>query len=128
VATTTTAAAAAATVKVATNATVGQPVLVDANGMSLYLFVPDGTSTTSKVPAAVTANWPALIAAGATNAGTGLDASKLTTAAQPDGNKQVAYNGHLLYLFVGDKAPGDAAGQGLGGNWYLVSAAGDRLG
>ena len=40
--------------------------------------------------------------------------------------RQVAYNGHLLYTFVGDKAAGDANGQGLGNIWFAVSASGDK--
>ena len=50
-----------------------------------------------------------------------------TVAAQADGTQQLAYNGHLLYLFVGDKAAGDANGQGLGGIWYVLSASGDKI-
>jgi predicted lipoprotein with Yx(FWY)xxD motif len=92
------------------------------------LFIPDGPSTVSQVPAGIKANWPAVTVSGAPTAGTGLDAAKLVAAAQPDGTNQVAYNGHLLYTFSGDKAPGDAAGQGLGGSWYVLSAAGDKVG
>ena len=45
---------------------------------------------------------------------------------QPNGVQQVAYNGHLLYTFVADTKPGDAAGQGLGGVWFAVLATGDK--
>ena len=86
------------------------------------MFVPDGTSTTSKVPAAIQANWPPVTASGASTVGTGLDQSKVA------GTTQVSYNGHLLYTFVGDKAAGDANGQGLGNVWYAVSASGDKAG
>ncbi len=48
-------------------------------------------------------------------------------APQADGTQQLAYNGHLLYLFVGDKAAGDANGQGLGGIWYVLSASGAQI-
>jgi predicted lipoprotein with Yx(FWY)xxD motif len=41
---------------------------------------------------------------------------------------QVAYNGHLLYTFLNDVAPGDAKGQDLGDAWYVVSPAGDQVG
>jgi predicted lipoprotein with Yx(FWY)xxD motif len=122
------ATSSAATVALATNATVGSQVLVDAKGKSVYLYVPDGTSTTSLVPAGIKANWPAVTVASSATAGTGLDAAKLTTAAQPDGTMQVLYNGHLLYNFAGDTAAGDAKGQGLGGIWYLLSATGDKVG
>jgi hypothetical protein len=40
---------------------------------------------------------------------------------------QVTYNGHPLYYFEGDSAPGQTNGEGLmgfGAEWNLVSAAG----
>jgi predicted lipoprotein with Yx(FWY)xxD motif len=121
------AAAASATVGEADNATIKQKILVDSAGMTLYLFEPDGTSKTSTVPAGIKANWPAVVAApGTATGGPGIDASKLTVVPQPDGTKQVAYNGHLLYTFISDTAPGDAKGQDLGGAWYVVTPAGDK--
>ena len=122
------AAAASATVGEADNATIGQKILVDSAGMTIYLFEPDGTSQTSTVPAAIKANWPAVVATGSAVAGPGLDSSKLTVVTQPDGTKQVAYNGHLLYTFISDTAPGQATGQDLGGKWYVVSPSGDQVG
>lgn len=93
--------------------------------MTVYLYDPDGTSTTSQVPAGIKANWPPVTATD-TTVGTGLDASKFKVETQPDGTKQVAYNGHLLYYFVGDKAAGDANGQGLAGVWYVLTADGNK--
>jgi predicted lipoprotein with Yx(FWY)xxD motif len=117
------------TVSLAANPTVGQPVLVDAKGMTLYLFVPDGTGTKTKVPAQFKPNWPQLTATGDPVAGTGLDAAKLSVHTQSDGTQQVAYNSHLLYTFINDKAPGDANGQGLGpNNWFVLDANGNPIG
>jgi predicted lipoprotein with Yx(FWY)xxD motif len=120
------AAAGSATVIAATNATIGQSILENSAGMTIYLFEPDGTATTSAVPAGIKANWPAVVATGTPVAGPGLDASKLTVVPQPDGTQQVAYNGHLLYTFISDVAPGDAKGQDLGGVWYVVTPTGDK--
>lgn len=123
------AAAGNATVAVADNSAVGQKILVNSAGMTIYLFVPDGTSTTSQVPEGIKANWPAVVAEnGDAVAGSGLDASKLKVEAQPDGTQQLSYNGHLLYTFLSDTAPGDAKGQDLGGAWYVLSPAGDQVG
>jgi predicted lipoprotein with Yx(FWY)xxD motif len=121
--------AAGATLSAATNSKLGKQIVVDSAGMTVYLFVPDGTSKTSKVPSAVKANWPAVKGpSSAPTVGAGLDQSKVAADMQADGSDQVAYGGHLLYTFSGDKAPGDANGQGLGGNWYAVSPAGNRVG
>jgi predicted lipoprotein with Yx(FWY)xxD motif len=114
-------------VAVATNATIGQPILVDGQGLTVYMFEPDGTNTTSQVPAAIAANWPPVAVTGSPTAGDGADQSLLGSATQADGSSQATYNGHLIYTFAGDSAPGDAAGQGLGGVWFVLSAAGDKI-
>ena len=116
-----------ATLSVATNAKVGQLILVDANGKTVYLYVPDGNSTTSKVGASIKANWPPVLVKGTPVAGTGVDASKLAAQTQPDGTQQLSYAGHLLYNFSGDSAPGTANGQGLGSIWYVLSPAGTQI-
>jgi predicted lipoprotein with Yx(FWY)xxD motif len=122
----TTPPAAKATLTAQTNAKLGKQIIVDAAGKTVYLYVPDGASTTSKVPAALKAAWPPVVASGAVIAGTGLTAAKLASDRQGDGSQQVAYNGHLLYTFANDKAPGDATGQGLGGIWFALTPAGDK--
>jgi predicted lipoprotein with Yx(FWY)xxD motif len=124
----TSAAGAGGALKTATNAKVGKQIVVDGSGMTVYMFTPDGTSKTSTVPAGIKANWPAVKATGAATAGAGLDQSKLTVDMQADGTGQLAYAGHLLYTFVGDKAAGDANGQGLGSVWFVLSPAGDKIG
>jgi predicted lipoprotein with Yx(FWY)xxD motif len=47
-----------------------------------------------------------------------------------DGNRQVTYAGHPVYLFSGDQNPGDTNGEGVvafGASWYAVSPAGDQI-
>jgi predicted lipoprotein with Yx(FWY)xxD motif len=128
--TTTTAAAASsgATLGTATNSTIGQQILVDSSGRTVYLFMPDGSSKTTTVPAAIKANWPPVKSTATPTVGAGLDQSKIAADTQADGSDQVAYGGHLLYTFAGDKAAGDAKGQGLGGFWYVLSPAGTKIG
>jgi predicted lipoprotein with Yx(FWY)xxD motif len=117
------------TVSLAANATIGQKVLVDAHGMTLYLFVPDGTGTQTQVPAEFKPNWPQLTATGAPTAASGLDMTKLGVQKQTDGTQQVTYNSHLLYTFINDKDPGDANGQALGpNNWFVLGADGNPIG
>lgn len=109
-----------------TNSKLGQPIIVDAAGKTVYMYVPDGSSTTSKVPAALAALWPPVVVSGAVIAGPGLAVAKLASDRQADGKTQVAYNGHLLYTFSNDKAPGDATGQALGNVWYVLTPAGAK--
>jgi predicted lipoprotein with Yx(FWY)xxD motif len=94
----------------------------------VYLYAPDGASTTSTVSAGLKTAWPPVVATGSPTVGSGLDQSKLAANAQPDGTSIVSYNGHLLYTFSGDAAAGDAKGQGLGSVWYVLSASGEMIG
>jgi predicted lipoprotein with Yx(FWY)xxD motif len=122
---TTAATTGGASVALASVGTFGQ-VLVDANGMSLYLFTKDAGGTSACTGACAT-NWPAAVVSGTPSAGAGLDASKLSTLKRDDGTTQLVYNGHPLYTFAGDAAAGQAGGQGSGGIWFLVNAAGDQV-
>lgn len=104
-------------------------ILVDGNGMTLYLLTGDSPDSSICADACATA-WPPLTAAGNANAGDGVDSSKLGTISRADGSTQVTYNGHPLYYFVKDQAPGDVNGQGIdkfGGIWYVVSPSGDAI-
>jgi predicted lipoprotein with Yx(FWY)xxD motif len=100
----------------------GGPVdyLADPTGRTLYVFPGDTVGTASSAPvsactdAACLSAWPVFSAAAGTLP-TGLDPAKLTSFTRPDGTKQSAFDGHPLYYFVGDTAPGAASGQGADG-------------
>jgi predicted lipoprotein with Yx(FWY)xxD motif len=120
-------ASAAATVALA-DSSMGA-ILVDGQGLSLYLLTADSSDQSVCTDACATA-WPPLVTKGETTAGTGVDASLLSTLTRADGEVQVTYNGHPLYTFKGDHAPGDVAGEGIesfGGTWYLISAGGEPI-
>ena len=121
--------AAVAGLKSAQNAKVNQKIVVSSDGgVTMYMYEPDGTAKTSTVPAAIRSNWPAVVASDPANVKIeGLDPSKLGVAPQPDGAKQLTFNGHLLYKYVGDAVAGDANGQGLGGIWFVLSEAGNKV-
>lgn len=44
----------------------------------------------------------------------------LGVTTRTDGTKQVTYGGHPLYYYLGDTAPGQTKGQGVGGVWFLI--------
>ena len=92
------------------------------------MFLQD-TGDTSTCTGDCAATWPALVAKGEVKAGGGggVDESLLGTSARDDGTMQVTYNGHPLYYFSGDQAPGDTNGQGIGDIWFVVSPAGDAI-
>jgi predicted lipoprotein with Yx(FWY)xxD motif len=109
----------------------GEPgtFLVDSKGRSLYLFEAD-KSDKSTCNDACAAAWPPLTTTGAPTAGTGVKASLLGTSKRDDGTMEVTYNGHPLYYFANDTAPGDTKGQGVdgfGAEWYVVGPGGKAV-
>jgi predicted lipoprotein with Yx(FWY)xxD motif len=101
-------------------------VLVDQDGMTLYMFVPDqkqGGQPTCYDDCAQA--WPAL--EGEASAGEGIDESLLGTAERKDGTEQVTYSDLPLYHFSGDESAGDLNGQGLSDVWWVVDPAGDPI-
>jgi predicted lipoprotein with Yx(FWY)xxD motif len=117
------ASAAAAGGALQTASVGGTQVLTNAKGFVLYWFVPD-TSTTSKCTGSCATYWPPV--AGPATAGSGITGT-LSTITRSDGTKQVSYDGHPLYTYAGDGAPGLAKGNGLnasGGLWYEMTVSG----
>jgi|HubBroStandDraft_5_1064220.scaffolds.fasta_scaffold275671_2 predicted lipoprotein with Yx(FWY)xxD motif len=101
----------------------GKVVLTNAKGLTLYWFVPD-TSTTSKCTGSCATYWPPV--PGPATAGSGVT-GKLGTITRSGGALQVTYDGHPLYTYAGDTAPGQAKGNGVnasGGLWYEMTASG----
>ncbi len=99
-------------------------ILVQGGGFTVYLTEADTGSTSTCLDTCADA-WPPLT--GEVEVGEGVDAALLGTTTRPDGSEQITYNGHPLYLFSGDTAPGDTTGQGVGDVWYVVDAEGNAV-
>lgn len=103
-------------------------IIVDDEGMTLYMFVPDqeedGEPTCYEDCAAT---WPPLEATGDLQAGEGLDPSLLGSVERTDGITQVTYNNLPLYNFSGDEAAGETNGQGLNDVWWVMSPDGEPI-
>ena len=100
----------------------GTTVLTNAKGFTLYSFAPD-TPASSKCYGSCAAYWPPVT--GTTAAGQGLP-GRVATITRTGGARQLTYNGHPLYTYVGDTAPGQARGNNLnlnGGLWHEVPAS-----
>jgi predicted lipoprotein with Yx(FWY)xxD motif len=102
-------------------------VLVDAEGMTVYLFTPDEGGTASTCYGSCEAAWPPVLSEGRPTAGEGASSSALGTTKRKDGSTQVTYEGHPLYTFSGDEAPGEANGQELDGTWFALDEAGTAV-
>lgn len=97
-------------------------------GMTVYLFTVDPAGGASACTEDCAGAWPPVFAEGEVTAGEGVDPALLGTAPRDDGpGDQVTYNGHRLYLYSGDAAPGDVNGNGVGDVWWPVTAAGEPV-
>jgi predicted lipoprotein with Yx(FWY)xxD motif len=100
----------------------GATVLTTSKGFTLYSFAPD-TSTKSNCNGACAQNWPPVHGPATASGVKGT----FGTIKRSDGSVQATFDGHPLYAFVGDTAPGQAKGNGLnaaGGLWHEVTTSG----
>jgi predicted lipoprotein with Yx(FWY)xxD motif len=103
--------------------------LTAGSGRAVYLWAQDGMNM-SACSGACAAAWPPVPATGTLTATGGAKASDLGTITRSDGTKQVTYDGHPLYYFVGDSAAGQTNGQGsdnFGAKWWLVGSSGAKI-
>ena len=101
----------------------GVTVLTNSKGITLYWFAPD-SPTKSACYGSCAAYWPPVY--GAQKAGPGVTGT-LGTIRRSDGTIQATYDGHPLYTYIGDSAPGQATGNNInlnGGLWHEVLASG----
>ncbi len=118
----------APTVQLGSSADLGS-FLVDANGMTLYLFTKD-TPGVSNCSGDCLAKWPALVVPEGQQPtlAPGIP-GRLGVIQRPDDSTyQVVYNGMPLYYWVDDKQPGDTTGQNVGEVWFVVKPADVSLG
>ena len=100
----------------------GATVLTNAQGFTLYSFAPD-TATKSNCNGTCAQNWPPVKGPVTASGVSGT----FGTIKRADGSVQATFDGHPLYAFVGDTAPGQNKGNGLnaaGGLWHEVTTSG----
>ena len=100
-------------------------LLTNARGLTLYSFAPDSPAT-SACYGSCAAYWPPV--PGNASAGPGVTGT-ISTIKRTGGSTQATYDGHPLYTYIGDSAPGQDSGNNLdlnGGLWrdVPVTAAG----
>lgn len=115
-----------ATTLMTADSTLGE-IVTDADGKTLYMFDNDtqGSGESSCTGECLT-NWPPLTTEGDAPAVKGVT-GEVGTIETADGSTQVTLNGWPLYYFAGDAAAGDVNGQGVGGIWWVLSPAGERM-
>ncbi len=120
------AAAASGAVLGVSESSLGQ-IVVDAKGMTVYMFDKDTQGATSSVCSGQCAtSWPAVDVDSANVQVDGVT-GKLGTITGVDGKTQLTLNGWPLYYYAGDSAAGDVTGQGVGNVWWVLSPTGERM-
>lgn len=105
-------------------------ILVDHNGLALYLFTHDraGHDTCAKISGCL-AVWPAFTTTTRPTAGPGVNARLLGTI-KVGSRLQVTYAGHPLYEYAQSSFPGFTSYIGtaeFGGDWDAVSVTGRAI-
>jgi predicted lipoprotein with Yx(FWY)xxD motif len=98
-------------------------VLTTAKGLTVYTFAADTTPGKSSCYGSCAAYWPPVTG---TPSAAGITGT-FGTITRTDGTKQVTWNGHPLYTYVGDHGPGTASGNNLtinGGLWKEITVSG----
>lgn len=97
-----------------------QMILTNAQGMTLYYFTAD-SATSAACTGTCAQTWPPLLFKGSgTPTSSASLPGTLSVFASANGS-QVEYNGHLLYTYSGDSAPGQTNGEGLFGKWFVAT-------
>lgn len=97
-----------------------ETILINAQGITLYYRTSDAPPATVCSAGCASLWHPFIVSgSGAPTSTTSLPGT-LTTVTDANGN-QVEYNGHPLYTFSGDTAPGQITGNGIMGNWFVAT-------
>lgn len=103
-------------------------MLAGGNGRTLYMFMVDKNEKSSCYGACAVAWPPDYTSAKPTVVqGSGVYSFLVGTTRRRSGALQATYNGHPLYFFSGDSAPGEMHGENVnafGGHWYVVGPGG----
>lgn len=104
-------------------------ILADRQGYALYLFTKE-EGRKSRCYGRCAEAWPPLKTTRKPRAGGGLDPELLGKTERRNGRKQVTYNDHPLYYYVGDNEPEEVFCQDVhefGGRWYVLTADGEPV-
>jgi len=102
------------------------PVVVDAEGYTLYRFDDDTGGDATCTDACVSTWLPVTVDPAARLRVEGVDDSAVGLIRRREGTYQLTVGGWPLYRFAGDTAPGRTGGHGIGGSWFAISPTGAK--
>jgi predicted lipoprotein with Yx(FWY)xxD motif len=103
-------------------------ILVNRNGLTLYYWEQEHPGKIACAGGCAQA-WPPLLVPLGVKVQRIVRGIKgqLGTIRRPEGTRQVTFNGRALYLYTGDKKPGDTNCQAQEG-WYVIKTSGRLTG
>jgi predicted lipoprotein with Yx(FWY)xxD motif len=114
---------APASVVATQNARLGT-ILANAQGRTLYYFLPERGGKIACSSSACTTYWPPSLNAGGNPTGSAGVTGQLGLVMRAGGGEQISYDTWPLYTFAGDSAAGQTNGQGVvgfGGKWLVAT-------
>jgi len=98
-------------------------VVATTDGLTLYYFTTDSGGK-SACTASCAETWPPAVAPNEVGKSAEGVVGEFGSISRDDGSKQLTLGGRPLYRYVGDKAAGEAKGEGIGGVWFAAKAGG----
>jgi predicted lipoprotein with Yx(FWY)xxD motif len=111
---------------ISTKSSSGGAFLTNGSGRAVYMWVKDGKDQ-SMCTGSCASTWPPVTTVGPATASGGAVSADLGTITRSGGVKQVTYDGHPLYYYVGDTGAGTVNGQGstgYGAYWWVLAPSG----
>ena len=109
-------------------------ILADRDGRTLYVFTDDEPGVADRLPTLSCVDdcaddWPPLEFNSTRRplVGEGVDQTRVGTVRRDGRTTQITYAGRPLYYWAADYTPDEIRGQGVGGNWYVMSPRGDVI-
>ena len=111
---------------ISTKSSSGGAFLTNGSGRAVYMWVKDAKNQ-SMCTGSCASTWPPVTTTGSATASGSAVSADLGTITRSGGTKQVTYDGHPLYYYVGDTGAGTVNGQGstgYGAYWWILAPSG----
>jgi predicted lipoprotein with Yx(FWY)xxD motif len=108
-------------IKTASATISGKSVTILTNAQDMTLYYRTSDSSSSVCSGGCASAWPPMLVTGSATPTSATSLPGQLSVGTNANGKQVEYNGHPLYTYSGDSAPGQTNGQGSGGVWFAVT-------
>jgi predicted lipoprotein with Yx(FWY)xxD motif len=99
--------------------------VVTSTGATLYRYGKDSAKPAkSNCVGQCAVTWPPVLSSGGPPKLDGINPALVGIVVRPDGTEQLTLAGWPLYRYSGDTAPGETAGEGMGGAWHAMGPTG----